>query len=119
MLAVTIGLGLAIEGYILFSKPQNYESSAQLIIRDELVNDIKGATFEDRLGNILAPASTLMQSNMLLEKARSRLALEAPGLGHENVDILSSAAPHTNIFTVTGTGPNGEYTQRFRRCRRR
>ena len=39
VLALTIGLGVAYEGYLLFSKPQMYESAAQLIIREELVTD--------------------------------------------------------------------------------
>ena len=54
----------------------------------------------------------LLKSNMVLDSARSRLALEAPNLKGK-VEINSSAAPRTNIFTVTGTGPNGEYTRRF------
>src|SRR5258708_37418146 len=98
VLALTIGLGLAIEGYLLFSTPQMYESSAQLIIREELINDNKGATFDDRQGNIFGTAIELLKNPMVLDKARSRLALEAPGLDRENVEIISSAAPHTNIF---------------------
>ena len=114
VLALAIGLGLAYEGYVLFSKPQLYESSSQLIIREELVNEAKvGASFDDRWGNIFGTAVELLKSNMVIDKAKSRLALEAPGLSSGSVDIVSTVAPRTNIFTVTGTGPNGEYTQRF------
>src|SRR5580693_9234946 len=95
VLVLTIGLGLAYEGYVLFSKPQLFESSAQLIIREELVNDAKGATFNDPWGNIFGTAVELLKSNMVLDKARSRLALEAPGLSSGNVDIVSAAAPRT------------------------
>ena len=38
VLALTIGLGLLYEGYVLFSKPPQFESSSQLIIREELSN---------------------------------------------------------------------------------
>jgi len=114
VLALTIGLGLTYEGYLLFSKPRLFESSSQLIIREELVSENKvGASFDDRWGNIFGTAVELLKSNMVIDKARSRLALEAPTLKSAKVDIVSSVAPRTNIFTVSGTGPNGEYTQRF------
>ena len=115
VMALTIGLGLCYEAYVLFTKPQLFESSAQLIIREELVTGAtrEGATFDDKWGNIFGTNVELLKNNMLLDKARSRLALEAPALKSAKVDIVSSVPPRTNIFTVTGTGPNGEYTQRF------
>src|SRR5690349_20255830 len=69
VLALTIGLGLLIEGYILFSKPQMFESSAQLIIREELVGSASrmGPNFDDRFGNIFGTAVVLLNSNMVLD----------------------------------------------------
>ena len=68
--------------------------------------------FEDSSGNVFGTAIEALKSNMVLDTAKARLALEAPAL-RGNVDINAANPPRTNIFNVTGTGPNGEYTQRF------
>jgi len=36
IMAITVGVGLAIQGYMLFTKPQLFESTSQLIYREEL-----------------------------------------------------------------------------------
>jgi len=113
VLALTIALGLVYEGYILFSKPRLFESYSQILLRDEMISDVnKGVNFDDRAGRMYDTTIELLKNEMTLARARSRLALEAPGLTGK-VDISATVAPRTNIFTVTGTGPNGEYTQKF------
>ncbi|MDR3404676.1 MAG: polysaccharide biosynthesis tyrosine autokinase [Chthoniobacter sp.] len=113
VLAITIGLGLLYQGYLLFSKPQLYESSSELLIRDEMVSDVgKAVSFDDRAGRQYDTYIMLLKSDQTLAGARARLALTAPGLSGR-VDINASVPPRTNIFTVTGTGPNSEYTQKF------
>ena len=113
VLALTVGLGLGIEGYVLLTKPQLFESSSQLIIREELMNASNATgVFQDTHDNAIGTAVAMLKSNMVLDQAKSELALEAPDLKGK-VDLTSAAEPRTNIFTVTGTGPSGEYTQRF------
>lgn len=113
VLVLTIALGLIYEGYILVSKPRLFESYSQILLRDEMISDVnKGVNFDDRAGRMYDTTIELLKNEMTLARARSRLALEAPGLSGK-VDISASVAPRTNIFTVTGTGPNGEYTQKF------
>jgi len=114
VLALTIGLGLAYEGFVLFKKPQLFESSSQLLVREELIS---GATregaFQDSYGNLFQTSVEQLKSVVVLDKARGRLALDAPGLEGGRVDIAPSTIPRTNVFVVRGTGSNGEYTQRF------
>lgn len=112
VLVLTIGLGLLYEGYVLFSKPQLFESSSQLLVREELISEAtrSGGVFTDPSGNFFQTALARMKSSMTVEKAKSQVALEAPNLSG-NVEIVSSITPRTNIFTLKGIGTNPEYTQ--------
>ncbi len=113
VLALTIGLGLAYEGYVILTKPQLYESSSQLLIREELLSAGQtGAVFEDRQGQLQATAAELLRNNVVLEKAKARLALDLPGV-NSRVEVTSTITPRTNIFSVKGIGASPEYTQRF------
>lgn len=113
VLALTITLGLLYEGYLTFSKPQLFESYAQILLRDEMISDAnRGVNFDDRAGRMYDTTIELLKNEMTLARARSRLALEAPTLSGR-ADISATVAARTNIFTVTGTGTNGEYTQKY------
>ena len=113
VMALTIGLGLCYEAYVLFTKPRQFASESQLIIREELVSQpTKDVSWEDRWGNIFGTSVELLKSAMVLDKAKSQLALEAPTLNGD-VDIKCTVAPRTNIFTVIGTGSSADYTQRY------
>src|SRR5262249_30048506 len=102
VLALTIGLGLAYEAYVLFSKPPLFESTSPLIMREEMSSGANDkVSFNDPRDNIFGTAVSLLKSNMVVDRARSRLALEAPTLTGK-VDVSSSAEVHTNIFIVTG-----------------
>jgi len=115
VLALTIGLGLAYEGFVLFTKPQTYDSSAQLLLRDELVSSPAQEInrTEDRWGHIFDTAVEQIKSTKVLEGAKQYLALNEPQLVVGKVTIAPSVLPHTNILVVKGTGTNAEYTQHF------
>jgi uncharacterized protein involved in exopolysaccharide biosynthesis len=114
IMALTIGLGLAVEGYLLLTKPPMFESSSQLIFREELTpGGIGSGAFQDNHSdNDFGTVIEMLKSDMVTQAAKSELALESPG-ETAKVDLTSSVAARTNIFTVTGTGPNGEYTRRY------
>ena len=111
IMLLTIGIGLVLEGYVLFTTPQLFESLSQLFLREELIKDNTGG-FEDKSGNFFGTAVEQMKSPVVSSRARARIALEAPNLAG-TAEVSSSVAPRTNIFTVTGTGSNPQYTQRF------
>lgn len=114
VLVLTISLGLAYEGYVIFSKPRLFESSSQLMLREEFISEANraGGVFEDRSGNLFGTAVEQMKSPLVTDKARGRVALEAPQL-NGSVEINSSITPRTNLFVVKGVGENPDYTQRF------
>ena len=111
ILTITVGLGLVYEGYVLFTTPQLFESVSQLFLREEMIKDDTGSFKYDN-GNFFGTAVEQMKSPVVLTRARERIALEAPNLSGK-VEVISSVAPRANIFTVTGTGTDPQYTQKF------
>ena len=111
ILTITVGLGLAYEGFVLFTTPQLFESVSQLFLREEMIKDNTGG-FQDTTPNFFGTAVEQMKSPVVLTRARERVALEAPNLSG-TVEVISSVTPRTNIFTVTGNGSNPQYTQKF------
>ncbi len=111
ILTLTVGIGLAYQGFRLFTKPLLFESLSQLVVREELIRDNTGA-FQDTTGNFFGTAVEQLKSPIVSGRARARVALEAPQLSGD-VEISSSVAPRTNIFTVNGVGSNPQYTQKF------
>ena len=111
IMVLTIGIGLALEGYILFSKAQLFESLSQLVVREEMIRDNTG-NFQDNTGNFFGTAVEQLTSPIVLERAHSSIALDAPNLTG-TVEITAVVAPRTNIFTVKGIGSHPEYTQKF------
>ena len=112
ILTLTIGLGLLLEGYVLFTKPLLFESLGQLVIREEMIRENNTGGFQDTTPNFIGTAVEQLKSPIVLGRARARVALESPNLSG-TVEITSSNPPRTNIFIVTGIGANPQYTQKF------
>ena len=112
ILMLTIGIGLILEGYVLFTTPQLFDSLSQLVIREELIRDNNTGSFQDTTPNFVGTAIEQLKSPIVLGRARDRVALESPNL-NGIVEITASNLPRTSIFIVTGSGSNPLYTQKF------
>ncbi|HYR58771.1 MAG TPA: hypothetical protein VEO95_09090, partial [Chthoniobacteraceae bacterium] len=111
ILAITIGLGVAYEGYVAFNKPRLYQSISRLNIREELIAEFK-AGWTDNTGNFFGTSTEQMKSPIVLEAAYDRVRLLAPQYTG-SVDITASITPRTNLFIVTGTGRNPDFVQAY------
>lgn len=113
VLFLTISIGLAYQGWTVFKKPDLFESSSQLNIREELnmeeMRKFRQQDDRDFVGTTL----TMLRSPVIIERARARLLLEAPNLTGSAPAISTTVLPRTSIFLVTGTGASPDYTQRF------
>ena len=112
ILLLTIGAGLAFEGWVAYKKPDAYESNSEIMVRDEVnVDDsrkIVNESHETLWGNTLK----MLQSSEVAEGARRQLEIQAPELTGQ-INLVAINTPRTSIFTITGTGSNPEYTRRF------
>ncbi len=112
ILMLTVGIGLVLEGYVLFTTPQLFESYSNLDIRPELIRENNTGAFQDTTPNFVGTAVEQLKSPIVLGRAHDRVALESPNLTG-TVEITSLNPPRTNIFVVTGIGSNPLYTQKF------
>lgn len=111
VLALTIGLGLAYQSYVAFTKSQMFESVSRLNIREELVQDFK-AGWADTSGNFFGTSVEQLKSPVVLSRASERVKLTAPDASGR-VDISGNIMPRSNIFTVSGMGTDPEFTQLY------
>lgn len=111
ILLLTVAAGLGLESYRAFTKPDEYSSSADLIVREELETDLS-KRYNDWFGSLIGNTLKMLESPEVQASARHRLELEAPQL-NGSVRVNASVAPRTSIFTVVGTGTNPEYTRRY------
>jgi len=111
LLALTMGLGLAYQSYVAFTKPQLFESISRLNIREELIQDFK-AGWADTTGNFFGTSIEQLKSPVVLGRAAERVKLVAPHTSG-SADISGSIMPRSNVFTVSGRGTDAEYTQLY------
>ncbi len=112
VLALTIGIGLAYQAWLLSNQPRLFESTSQLNIREQLNID-ESVRQQQQSESFVGTTLTMLRSPEVIERARQRLALEAADLSGTTPEISTTLLPRTSIFLVTGTGPNPEFTRRF------
>jgi capsular exopolysaccharide synthesis family protein len=113
ILAITVGLGLVWKGWYLFNQPNLFESTSELSVPEEVRGLEEKRLFrmeyyEEYVGNTMRT----LQSPEVLDAAKRRVELEMPGVV-SNVTITPTPVPKTMIFSVSGRGPNPDYTQRY------
>jgi polysaccharide biosynthesis transport protein len=115
ILTLTIGIGVAYQSWVLYTKPQAFSSTSQVNIREELTLPENSATAKVSPTNesFLNTNLAMLKSPDILDRARQRVALESPQLAVAVPEIATSVIPRTTIFLITGTGPNPEYTQKY------
>lgn len=111
VLLLTVSMGLGIESWIIFKKPDLYSSSSDLIVREELETDLS-KRYWDSYNSLIGNTLKMLESPEVLESARRRLELETPQFSG-GVTVAATVAPRTSIFTLVGTGTNPEYTRRY------
>lgn len=112
ILALTISLGLAFQGWKVYKKERLFESTSQLSVQEELnIQEVQKFRSQDE--NSSGLTLNMLRSPVVLDRARQRVRLESPELTGPPPEISTSIIPRTPIFVVTGTGTNGEYTRAF------
>ncbi len=111
LLLLIVSCGLAWQGWILFRNPVTYESDGTLQTTEQ--PQIGGAGAHDENDYFYGTQVSLLSNQEIQEKARQRVALDAPDLPACPVTIKPTIEEHTTLFNVAGTGANGAYVQRF------
>src|SRR4051812_48658870 len=112
ILALTIGVGLAYQGWVLSQKPRVFQSSSQIIIKEEL-SGIDHVISTNSAENFVGTQMSIIRSAPVMEGARAAMALNHPELSGPTPEISVAVIPRTQILVVTGTGAEPEFTRQF------
>lgn len=112
ILALTIGVGLLYETYIVVSKPTRYVSEGKLSVR------ITGGANDRQVNYVSTPSwyghvMSQLKGIQVRERARAQIAVHKPEwLGEvDRTEINAENEINTYFFIVTGTGRNPDFTQ--------
>lgn len=111
VLFLTVAAGVGIQSWIVYSKPELFNSSSDLMVREELTSDMS-RQYSDYYGSLIGNTLKMLQSPDVQDRARRRVELQAPKLSG-SANVVATVAARTSIFTVSGTGNNPEYTRLF------
>ncbi|MCU0784677.1 MAG: polysaccharide biosynthesis tyrosine autokinase [Verrucomicrobia bacterium] len=112
LLALCVFLGSGIQGgRVLFESP-SFVSVGRMIVSPRL-SIPEGSVYTEELSNFLGTQAALMQSGIVLNRARARVAAQKPDLAMKPVMLKVSVLLKTTIFVLQGTGDDPEYTQAF------
>ncbi len=111
ILALTIGVGLLYEAYVVVSKPTRYVSFGKLSVRltgtDEAANGLLNTP--SWYGHVISQLKGLQ----VRDRAKAQIAVHRPEwLGEvDRTEIHAENENQTYFFIVTGTGRNPDFTQ--------
>ncbi len=112
IMLLTGSCGLAWQGWHLFRTAVTYMSEGTLMVTEQMGLPDNASAREETEG-FFGNELHLLADPDIAERARQRVALDAPDLPAGNVTVVPTIEPRTSLFTVTGIGSNGPYTQRF------
>jgi hypothetical protein len=113
VLAITVGLGLVYEAWVLFNKPTRYVSYGKLSVRETGGDQTSLARTTDPswYGTIVKT----IESPAVHERAVKSVAVLRPDYEPlaNSAEVTAENEANTYFFKVTGNGPNPEFTQFF------
>ena len=113
LLLLTVSIGLAVEGWLVFSKKPAFESTGMLMVTERTVMPENSQGYSEERENFYGTQIQLLQNPEVYERAKRRVALEAADLAPCRVELTPTLVPRSAIFNVSGRGENAAYTQQF------
>src|SRR5262245_26091461 len=112
ILAISVGLGLLYEGWVLFNKPERFVSVAKLRVT-EVRNDSNLSLIMD--SSWYGTICEMIKSPVVLERAGKKAVMLKPEYESliGSVEIKAENEPGTHIFAIFGTSKNRDFTKFF------
>jgi polysaccharide biosynthesis transport protein len=113
ILAITVGLGLLYEGWVLFNKPERFVSIAKLRVTEVRSDQSNLSLIMD--SSWYGTVCEMIKSPVVLERAGKRAVMQKPEFESliGSVEIRAENEPGTHIFSISGVGRNPEFTKYF------
>ena len=111
-LLLTASIGLSIEAYFVSQQKPTYTSVAKMWVSGK-VQLPEGRMYQEELANFFGTQMELMKSEIIRNRAVSRLKLLKPNLTESQVVLSVALAPKTAVFRMIGIGAEPVYTREF------
>lgn len=105
-------VGLAAEAAIARFQHPSYVSVGQMIVNVKLSLP-QGAVITEELNNFLGTQATLMQSDIIINRAYSRVVPAESSIPASPPELKVSVSPRTSIFLLQATAADPRLTQDF------
>ncbi|MEO6054249.1 MAG: polysaccharide biosynthesis tyrosine autokinase [Chthoniobacterales bacterium] len=110
--ALTLSAGLCLQGWLVLSKPIQYQSAGRIIVSGK-VSLPEGSVFSEEVMNFFGTQQELMQSAEVQRRATATVQSLRPDLEPIPVQLAVSYIPRTAIFQLNVTGSSPEYVQAY------
>jgi len=110
ILALTVGLGLVVQGFRVLTAPPVYVSTSRMMV-DPQIRIPEKTVYSEELSNFYGTQIELMRSGKVQQRARERLKALHPDIPHTPVSIYVSQQPLSSIFNFSATGKDPETTR--------
>ena len=111
VLTLTVSLGLAWQGWNLFRTPVRYSSEGMLMVTEQNALPDSAAA-RDESDDFYGTQLTIISDPTIKDRAIRQVAMDAPDLTPCDVAVVPTQDPRTSLFSISGVGTNGAYTQR-------
>jgi capsular exopolysaccharide synthesis family protein len=114
VLVVGLAAGCAVEAAIWFLEPPSFVSYGRMIVSIKLAIP-EGSVYNEELSNFLGTQTALMQSGVVVNRARARVAAQEPAFAAQPrpAGLKVTVSPKTSIFVLEATAPDARYAQMF------
>ncbi len=112
VLLLTASIGLSVEAYFVSQDKPMYTSMAKMWVSGK-VQLPEGRMYQEELQNFFGTQMELMKSEILRNRAISRLKLLKPNLAENPVNLNVVLTPRTAVFRLQASGSEPVYTREF------
>jgi polysaccharide biosynthesis transport protein len=112
LLVLGAAAGLGIQAALILRQPASFTSIGRMIVSIKLAIP-EGSVYTEELSNFLGTQAALMQSGLVISRARSRVQVQWQEQSACPVSLKVSVLPKTTIFELRATGDNADYVRAF------
>jgi capsular exopolysaccharide synthesis family protein len=112
VLLVIVSISCVFQGVTLLRTPDSYRSEARMMVSPRMQFSDR-VNYNEEYSRFFGTQVALMQSGKVRQRATEHLQAALPEMAPSYVDVRTYQDPKTSIFTLSATGSNPVYTQKY------
>jgi capsular exopolysaccharide synthesis family protein len=112
VLVAVVSISCLVQGFLLLRTPDSYRADARMMVSPRM-QFAERVNYTEEYQRFYGTQIALMQSGKVRQRATEQLQALLPEMPPSYVDVRTYQDPKTSIFTLTATGSNPVYTQKY------